>query len=85
MHFVSVHMVHPYGTFDTGTAWKKFRFISLDISDYYMNDNLSIAVHTFTKRMLTSLSVDEILLPRYANLSNDFSGLPLKVEMASFG
>ena len=32
-----------------------------------MIDNLSVAVHTFSMRMLTSLSVDEILLPRYVN------------------
>ena len=31
-----------------------------------------IADHTFAKHMLTSLSVDEILLPRYMNLSTNF-------------
>ena len=34
--------------------------------------------------MLTSLSVDEILLPRYVNRSKNFRGLLLKVEMAYF-
>ena len=29
--------------------------------------NLSIAVHAFSMYMLTSLSVDEILLPMYVN------------------
>ena len=47
-----------------------------------MIDNLFIVVHTFTRHMLTSLSVNEILLPKYVNLSNNFRGLPLKVEMA---
>ena len=41
-----------------------------------------MAVHTFTRHMLTSLSVDEILLLWYVNLSTNFRGLPLKMEMA---
>ena len=44
-----------------------------------MIDNLSIAV-----RMLTSLSIDEILLPRYVNWSTNFRVLPLRMEMALF-
>ena len=47
-----------------------------------MTDNLSIAVHAFPMHMLTSLSVDEILLLRCVNRSTNFRGLPLKVEMA---
>ena len=38
-----------------------------------MNDNLPIAFPTFTRLMLTSLSIDEILLPRFVNWSNNFS------------
>ena len=34
-----------------------------------MIDNLSIAVNAFARCMLTSLSVDEMLLPRYVNRS----------------
>ena len=34
--------------------------------------------------MLTSISVDEILLLRYVNLSTNFRCLPLKVEVAPF-
>ena len=45
-------------------------------------DNSSIAFHAFAMRMLTSLSVDEILLPRYMNLSSNFRDLLLKMEMA---
>ena len=48
----------------------------------YVIDNLSIAVHTFARRVLTSLSVDKILLSRYANFSTNFRGLPLKVDRA---
>ena len=32
-----------------------------------MVDNQSVAVHGFTKYILTSYSVDELLLPRYVN------------------
>ena len=49
--------------------------------DLHMIDNLSIADHAFTRCTLTSISVDEILLPRYMNLSTNFKGLPIKVEM----
>ena len=48
-----------------------------------MIDNLSIAVYAFPRCMLTSFSVDEILLPWYVNLSTYFRGLLHKVEMAS--
>ena len=34
--------------------------------------------------MLTSLSVDEILLQKYVNLSTNFKGLTLEVEVAPF-
>ena len=39
------------------------------VLDFYIIDNLSIVVHTFSRCMLTSLTVDEILLPRYVNFS----------------
>ena len=43
---------------------------------------LSIAVYAFVVRTLTSLSVDEILLPKYINWSTNFRDLPLRTEMA---
>ena len=49
--------------------------------DFHLIDNLFIAVQTFAWHMLTSLLVDEILLLRYVNLSTNFRGLSLKVEM----
>ena len=67
---------------DTGTAWKKSHFILSNWSNFHITDNLSIVFHAFTSHMLTSLSVDEILLPRYENWSTNFRGLPLRVEMA---
>ena len=47
-----------------------------------MIDNLLISVQIFFMRMLTSLSVDEILLPRYVNWSTNFRGLLFNDEMA---
>ena len=40
-----------------------------------MIDNQSTAVHGLPMRILTALSVDEILLSRYINWSTNFSGL----------
>ena len=61
---------------------KKSHFISSDRSDLNMIDNLSTAVHAFARYMLTSLSVDELLLPRSGNLPIYFRGLPLGVMIA---
>ena len=47
------------------TAWKKSCFILSQRSDFHMINSLSIWVCAFLMQMLTSLSVDEILLPRY--------------------
>ena len=61
---------------------QKSRFILSGKSDFHMIDNLLIAFHAFARNMFTLLSVDEILLPRYVNLSTNFRGLPLRKEMA---
>ena len=82
--FISIHLVHPYSSMNTATAWKKSWFILLDWSDFYMIDNLPIAFHAFARHLLTSLSVDEMLVPRYENLTTNFRGLPLTVKMAPF-
>ena len=66
-------VVQPYSITDTATAWKIF-FLS-GRSDFYIIDNLSIAVHDFPKRISTSVSVDGILLPRNVMWSTYFRGL----------
>ena len=66
LHFVSIHVVHPYSSIDTTAAWKKSCFILSDRSDFHMIDSLLIAVYTFARHILTSFSVNEMLLPRYA-------------------
>ena len=58
MHFVIVNVVHPYSSMDTATAWEKSRFILSDGLNFHM----MIAFYASTRRMLTSLSVDKILL-----------------------
>ena len=82
MHFVSISVVHAYSSINTDTAWKKSYFDLSERSDFHMLDNSSIAVHTFAIRMLTSLSVDETLLPRYVNLSTNFRCSQHRVEIA---
>ena len=47
-----------------------------------MIDNLSITFHNLLGHMLTSLSVNKMLLPRYVNWSSNSRSFPLKVEMA---
>ena len=82
MRFVSVHMVHLFSSIDTVAAWKKSRFILSDRSDFHIIDCQSIVVHIFAWCILTSLSVDETLLPRFVNLSSNLKGPPLRVKMA---
>ena len=82
MRYVSVHVMHPYSSIDTATDWKKSCFISSDRSNFYMIDNQSIAVRTFSSRILISLSVNETLLPRYVDLSTNFRCSPLTMEIA---
>ena len=81
MCFVCVHAVHLYSTIVTVTTWKKSQF-SLSKSDFHMIDNPSIAFYSDVRRILISLSVGEILLPRYLSLSTYFRSLPLQKEMA---
>ena len=61
MRFVSVHMMQLYSSIDTATAWKNIRFILSDRLDFHTTNIRSIAVHTFVRSMLISLSVDEML------------------------
>ena len=78
---VSIHRVHPKNSIDIATTWKKSLFILLNRSDFHIISNLPIAFQIFTRCMLTSLSVNEMLLVRYVKGSTYFWGLPLTVEM----
>ena len=60
---VRVQLVQPYSSTDTTTAWKNCLFSLSVKSDFHMTDNLFIADHAFPIHVLTSLSVEEILLP----------------------
>ena len=75
-------MVHPYSSIATATAWKKSHFILLDRLDFYITDNLSIAFYIFARDILTSLSIDEMLLLKYVNYSTNFRALSFRAEMA---
>ena len=70
---VSIHVVHPYNSVDTAIAWKISHFILLDRLDFHM-------ILAFNRCLVTSLSVDEILLLRYVNWSTNFRNLPLMVH-----
>ena len=61
------------------TGWKNSCFI---LSDFHMDVNWSIAVHALPMHIWTSLSVDEILLPKNVKWSTNFRGLPFNAEMA---
>ena len=74
--FFSVNVVHPFNSIDTNAAWMKFRFNLSGRSDFHMIDSLSIGVHAFTRGILTSLSLDEMLLPKYVNMSTTFREPP---------
>ena len=47
IRLVSVHVVHPYNSIDTSTAFKKLGFILSVRYDFHMTDRLSIATHAF--------------------------------------
>ena len=83
MHFVNVHLVHPHISMDTVTAWKKSCFVLSDRSHFGVFDNLSIVFYSFTRRMLTSLSVDEMLVTIYMTWFTKFGGLTLKLEITA--
>ena len=63
IHLVSVHVVHPYSSINTNSAWKKLHFILSVRSDFYIADNLLIAVHTFASciRCLSRLMTHSFL------------------------
>ena len=84
IRLASVYVVHPYNRIDMTAAWKKFCFILLHKSDFHMIDNQSIAVHAFASHILMSFSEDEMLLPRYVNLSTSFRKPPFSVAMFPF-
>ena len=67
--FTKAQVVQPYKSTGTAIDWKNFRFILSGIFDFYISVSQSIAVHAFPTRMLTSFSVDKILLPRYVKWS----------------
>ena len=75
-HFINVHLVHLYR--------KKSHFILLERSDFHMIESLIVVVHSFTRCILTSLSVDETLLLRYVNLPTNFRRRPFTMACTPF-
>ena len=59
---VSMWCIHTIILIQLQLGKKKFCFILSNRLDFYMINNQSITFHAFTKRMLTPLSVDEMLM-----------------------
>ena len=78
MHFIQFQVVQSYSSIDMATAWKNLHFILYREISFHKFDFLLIAVYALPMHMLTSLSVDEILLLRYMNWSTYFRDLPFK-------
>ena len=74
-------MVQPDSSTDTAT-FRSVPVLFYQRLDFHMVFNLLIAVNAFLMRMLTSLPVDEILLPSYMNWSTNFRRLIFHEEMA---
>ena len=73
--FIKVQVVQSYNSTDMATTWKNFHFILTESSDFNIVNNLSIATLALPMCMMTSCSVDEILLPGYMNWSTYFRDL----------
>ena len=55
-----------------------------ETSDFHKIENILIAAHTFYMRLLTSFSVDEILLPKKVKWSTNVRGLPFNLTLGQF-
>ena len=65
-------------------TWKNSCFISSDRLDFNVIDNVFIAIYAFPIRIFSSISVNEILLPRYVKWLASFIGLPFHMEISPF-
>ena len=76
--FRRVSVVQTYYSTDTA----KFHFMISENVDVYMINDVFIVVQIIPLGMLTSISVDEIMLLRYVNRSTNFRGLSFNFEAA---
>ena len=58
---------------------KELPFILVERLDFHITTSLTLTAHALHMRILTSLSVDEIVQPK----SSNFIGLPFNEEMTS--
>ena len=78
IRFVIVHVVYPCNCIDTATFWKK------NPIQFYQKDQIFRWSISFARRTLISISVDEMQLLGYVNLTTNFNGLLLKMEIVLF-
>ena len=81
-HLPRVQVVHLYSCTNWATAWIKSHFILSEKSDFYLINNLSIAVHAFPMHILTLLSEGKMLLARYVGYSTNFKSFLLQLKFA---
>ena len=74
-------MVRLYSCIDKYIAWKNFRSILSERLNFCMVDKLLIEGHAFPKCLVTSFSVDELLLPRFVKWFTKLRGLSFSVEI----
>ena len=63
--FLKVQVMKPNSITKTASVWKNSCFNSSKRLDFHLFYNLLIAIDALLMRLLTLLSVEEILLPRY--------------------
>lgn len=82
--FVRIHVVDPYTRTDSTMALKKFLFKEPDNQDLQIIVNLSRALQASATLVLTSFSVEHMLLPRWMNCSTFFKAFSLTVFISPF-
>ena len=83
IHFICVHIVHPYSSIDTIAARKNSCFILSDRSDFHMFGRLLIAVHVFARenpRETTAVWPLTSHLQNHPNKTNKKCGTLLKKQ-----
>ena len=79
---LKVQVVQPYKIIDMNTYWKNSRFILSEGLHFNVDDNLSIVVYVFSMQILTLVSEDTIMLPRYVNKFTKIRNVSINVEIA---
>ena len=80
--FASVWSDHTLVLTEPQLLWREYVFFLSDRFYVHKIDDQSIEFHNFFRYRWTSLSINEILQPRYVNIFTNFRVLLLRVEIA---